>query len=564
MGRFRAISKNFRFQILDLTFCLNIIDLVVLLACLVTFWHGWRATYDLDWPPGTDLYRDTSIAQTMLDGGGLADPAYLGERLWYNPLVPALVAGISWLTRGSAPITYARVGAYLNLLAPICFYLMLAYLFRDRLIAGVSTLTFLFVTCQYPFARACATYSPWLFAAVFTQAVFYLTLTTYEWALRRSRWRDFIWTGLLLGVTFLGHTAPALILGGIIIVCTAATAVRRADRTLASSPLRDAVIRLGIVFGAALVVSAPYLRNILVHYRLHILNPAPSSWTALELKNISTLIRANLSLPSFVALIGLITLWVRPRDRLSYLLTPWLIVCLGFIGLGYATQTAARLGLSVPSIVPSIHFLFYLKALVSTLFGYGLLTLIHLTLTLGKKVLRNPTFLRRRVSWPQVRVERTVLVLVTLVTVLMSYGPFVRHSALVENRQKAQAIIPPDWRNAYVWIREHTAPSDVFLAPPDFGLHVVTPAGRKVVALAPVFSNPYVDATTRLAHNSLMFEYLVAGDVDRFAVLASSYRVRYVVKADNSPVEVGNLPLQPAFTGREITIYSVSLPPLTP
>jgi len=38
-----------------------------------------------------------SIAQTMLDGGRLAAPAYLGERLWYNPLVPGVAMGISWL-----------------------------------------------------------------------------------------------------------------------------------------------------------------------------------------------------------------------------------------------------------------------------------------------------------------------------------------------------------------------------------------------------------------------------------------------------------------------------------
>ena len=73
-------------------------DLVVLVACLVAFWHGWRATHDLNWPPDFDLYRDTSIAQTMLDGGGLADPAYPGGRLWYNPLVPGIAAGISRLT----------------------------------------------------------------------------------------------------------------------------------------------------------------------------------------------------------------------------------------------------------------------------------------------------------------------------------------------------------------------------------------------------------------------------------------------------------------------------------
>jgi len=134
------------------------------LACLVAFWHGWRVTHDLDWPPDFDLYRDISIAQTMLDSGGLADPAYPDEQLWYNPLIPATVAGISWLTGWPVPILYTRAGAYLNLLPPLCFYVMVACLFKDRLIAFVSTLAFLFVTCQCPASRTCATYSPspWL------------------------------------------------------------------------------------------------------------------------------------------------------------------------------------------------------------------------------------------------------------------------------------------------------------------------------------------------------------------------------------------------------------------
>jgi hypothetical protein len=301
---------------------LQLWDLAVLLACLVAFWHGWRATRDLAWPPDFDLYRDISIAQTMLDGGGMADPAYPGERLWYNPLVPGVVAGISWLSGWPAPVVYARVGPYLNLLAPLCFYLMVAYLFKDRLIALTSTLAFLFVTCQYPASRACATYSPWLFTANFTQAGFFLTLALYERGLRDGRRRGFLLVGLMLGLTFLGHTAPALILG---------------------------------------------------------------SWVFSELEtgNISALIRANLSLPNLIALAGGIILWARPRDRSTYLLTLWLVTCPGFIGLNYLSQLASRLELTSLHTVPSIHFLFYLTGSTPMPRGRRLRSITHFLLLSG-------------------------------------------------------------------------------------------------------------------------------------------------------------------------------------
>jgi len=535
-------------------------DLAALLMCLVAFWHGWPATCDLAWPPDFDLYRDVPIAQTMLDGGGLADPAYPGERLWYNPLVPAIIAGLSRLAGQPVPAVYARAGAYLNLLAPLCFYLAVALLFKDRLIALASTLAFLFVTCQHPPSRACAAYSPWLFTANFTQAGFYLTLALYERALRRSRRRDFLPVGLALGLAFLGHTAPALILGSIVALHTVWTALRSLDRTLSSPQLHESIVRLGIITGAALAVGAPYLRIILCHYRLDILNPAPSSWifSRLEIENFLALVRANLSLPNLVALVGGIVLLARPRDRVAHLLTLWLIVCLGFIGLGYGSQLAARLDLPVFYVVPSIHFLFYLKALVSALFGYGLLALIRFVLEFVKYLLP-----RLHGCFPgllQTRVERVALILLALAAALWSYGPFVRQPAFNAVRERAQTVVPPGWRNAYTWIREHTSPSDGFLAPPYFGLHIVTPAGRKVVALKPVFSNPFIDAASRLEHNVAMYEYLQAGDGERFAILASAYEVRYVVTIDNAQLAAHNLPLEPVFTDTGVTVYAVSRP----
>jgi hypothetical protein len=69
-----------------------------LLLCGPAFVVGLDATRGLAWPPDTDLYRDIAQAQTMADGALLADPFYRDETLWYNPLVPGLVAALAGLS----------------------------------------------------------------------------------------------------------------------------------------------------------------------------------------------------------------------------------------------------------------------------------------------------------------------------------------------------------------------------------------------------------------------------------------------------------------------------------
>ena len=61
----------------------------------------------------------------MADGSPVADPFYRGESIWYNPLVPGLVATLGHLGRHPVHVLYAQAGAYLNLLGPIAFFLLL-------------------------------------------------------------------------------------------------------------------------------------------------------------------------------------------------------------------------------------------------------------------------------------------------------------------------------------------------------------------------------------------------------------------------------------------------------
>src|SRR5947209_973037 len=108
-----------------------------------------------------------------------------------------------------------QAGAYLNLFAAITFYILVTHLF-GRLVALAAAAAFLFAPIGDAPSWAAATYSPWIFSQNLAQGFFYLTLLAFFKAVGSQQWRWHFIVGILLGVTFLGHTAPAVILGTII------------------------------------------------------------------------------------------------------------------------------------------------------------------------------------------------------------------------------------------------------------------------------------------------------------------------------------------------------------
>ena len=83
---------------------------------------SWPATRGLSWPIEIDLYRDMGAAQALLDGDWSGDPAYLGERRWYPPLVPMLCAAASALFDLPLRAVFSHAGLWLNLLGPVAFF----------------------------------------------------------------------------------------------------------------------------------------------------------------------------------------------------------------------------------------------------------------------------------------------------------------------------------------------------------------------------------------------------------------------------------------------------------
>src|SRR5437868_11818201 len=157
------------------------------------------------------------MAQAILDHRYGTDHLYLGETIWYNPLVSGIAAAISSASGIAPPIVVTQAGAYLNLFAPIAFYVLVTYLF-GRLVGLAAVAAFLFAPIGDAPSWAAATYSPWIFSQNLAQGFFYLALVAHGKAIDSKQWRWNFVVGGLLGVTFLGHTAPAVILGIIIVV----------------------------------------------------------------------------------------------------------------------------------------------------------------------------------------------------------------------------------------------------------------------------------------------------------------------------------------------------------
>ena len=491
----------------------------VLLA--VAFAVTYRTTCDLTWPQDHDLYRDMASAQSLLDEGFGHDPCYLGEKIWYNPLVPAVMALAQRVTGLPLPEVFARGGTYLNLLAPLSFFAMAAMLF-DGWTAVLALCGYLFaVGGAFP-SWGAATYSPWIYPVNFAQTFFYVLILRL--ALLRGQPLSVRWallTGALCGLTFLAHTAPTLLFAGVLLLAVIVPALRSPGPP--GSALRS-LLGPGVAMGAAAAVLVlPYAASIVGHYHLHIVNPIPNGFVAdfLGFSKIPLMVKRHLEPPMLVAWYGLY-LVVRGRcdPWARRILLPWLALSAAAVFYGYVVTGFLKVGIHLPLVVPAFHFLFYFKAALSLTFALGLLEL-------GRALAR---WLARRHAVASERWSRRLALALALALALGNSTAYLGRYDYTHARDEALARARDRDRIAlYDWIRTHARPTDVFLGSDDISLFAVAPAGAKVVAVDPYLSSPYVDIQSRRQARDEMFAALASGDAAQFRRLSRAYHVRYVV-----------------------------------
>jgi hypothetical protein len=526
---------------------------------------GVRTTSGLTWPgqdwsgAGIDLYRDIASAQTMIDTGYGPDPTYLDEKTWYNPLTPTITAVVSVVTDLPPHVVAARIGAYVNVLAPLTFLLLCIKLF-DRWTAFYATAAFLFLTSGPLPSWVSATYSPWFMPVNFVQALFYPALLVLWKAHRTGSVGWYLAAGAAWGLVFLGHTAPALILGVMNCLWLASlawTAWRERDAARQArrrEALKRGAVRFAIMAAVAIVVSAPFVMIIAGHYGLRIKNAVPSAFSyELLARGLPRLIVIHLTIPMAFALLGVISLWRRRSHRAARLLVlSWVASTLLFLGYSTFRLAAKTLGIELPSIVPSFHFLFYLKAATAVLFGVGL--------RVGAAWAWNRW--RRRGAaaplrpWAGTPIAVGVCV-VLLVPALLAYGS---RADFVQELNDALKVPGSAEERAFQFLRDRVGPRDVVVATDRDGAVVVTPTGAKVVAIFEGFSNPYVDLAPRVAARDRMVASLATGDVATFRALASQYGVTWVVLRPPAVVadsQVWQGTLEFASSADQLRIYRV-------
>lgn len=492
-------------------------DLAAGLLCLIAFVTAWNATHDLTWPCESDLYRDMGAAQSLLDGRLGEDPAYLGERWWYPPLVPALIGTASAVTGTPLHEAYTRFGTLFNLLAPVGLYTLAARLF-GRGAALASLAAFLFFGQLDLMSWLNATYSPWLWPCNLAQGFFYLTLALLLAVFERDNPWLAAGVGLLWGATFLAHAAPGFLLGGIFGVLVLGEGIaQRADRVALRRLSRTALLVLGVAF----LVTSPYVFDLLVHYRGKLRNPAPLTWLAGELtiETAVPLAKRLLSLRGIVALGGVLSLFLPLLARRARVaLGAWLV----FSGLGLAYGYVAQ-RVRLPPLLPSWHFYFYLQAFESVAFGAGLLGVVTLLERAARRLFTGDTPKRRLDATRWVDVA-TALV---LVAALMRGENYAKRADLSANRDASLTYAKLPEVELYEWALDHLKPSDVVLADPSPSFFVAA-AGRKVVWLTDIFSNPYVKLRPRADAGTKMFSALLEGRYVEFSELATQFHVGFV------------------------------------
>ncbi|HUU34697.1 MAG TPA: hypothetical protein VMW48_11580 [Vicinamibacterales bacterium] len=520
--------------------------LLLAVLLMLAFANGVATTRDLSWPGadlegvGIDLYRDMALAQTILDSGYGPDPNYLNERTWYNPLVPAMTAAISAATGAPVPTVVTRVGAYANLLAPVTFYLLAATLLGHRP-ALYAVAGFLFLTGSTLPSWISATYSPWFMPLNFAQGLFYLTVWAFVGARRSPSPRRILATGALWGLTFLAHAVPALIFGVMVIITFASDVGRRDGGITAGTALG----RLVTMIVAALVVSSPLLATIVGHYGLRTLHTQPSMYTAPLLgRELPTLLWLHCTVPMFVAAAGALALARQPSSPARLTIGTWLLAAGLFLAQAYA-WLAARLvaGWVLPSLVPSFHYFFYLKAATALLFGVGVTAI-------AARAARAPA-LR---SWsPRALADGLCVLLLAL-----GAPTYLARPDFAAARQDALATMKSDPVQVADWLRQHGHPTDVVLASDYDSALIPGPAGVKVVAAFNTFSNPYVDWETRAAARDQLFAALDAGDDAAFRVLAHRFAVTHVVARGRRAATYARrsgLPIEEVFAAGDVRLF---------
>jgi hypothetical protein len=472
---------------------------------------GVVAMRGVEWPYDDDGFRDLAIAESMRLRSWQADPFYRGESAWYSPLIPGIVALTSRVFGWSTRDAFLTIGPWLNAVGPLAFFLCARHL--------VSAWPALAATCAFlllpgrPLAWVSATYTPWLFPSVGAQGFLYIGLLAWFRQLERPSAGRALLAGLLLGLTFLAHTAAAVLFAGMVLVTTGLSGAWSQGAVFSRR-----VVALVTVAATATLIALPFLMPIASQYGFRTLNRAPATWVYEALAPAElwrSLIRPSALASTIVVLLGVRWAWRDTDRRVRIILATW--GTLAFGGLLYS-QAAARWA-ALPAIVPAYHFYFLLRAWQWILFGCGFMAIA------AALAQRLSTWRQKPIGATAVWASLVVLLWIALYPRYLGREAFTkaRTAAIQYGREETDA------QTVDRWIAQNADAEAVFLADDTDALRIVGPTGRRVICVGEHFSNPYVDHKARARARNHMWQALTTGTRAQFEQQARRYRVTHIL-----------------------------------
>jgi len=461
----------------------------LLLLCLG---RGLWVTRGLNSPAIMDTFRDAGFAQGIVDGNWFGDPEIAGAWRYYPPLIHALFAAVSALTGESPLHVFIWAAPWINLSVPLGFFWMSRGLVGAPAAVFGTTLLVVFNGLVLP-PWVTAAYHPWSSVPILALGAFFFSVWLIKARVHSERAIDAVLIGSAIGLVFLAHTVPAVILAAML--AAAAAAVRGFTlRTVAWVALAGAT---------AGVWSLPLLLPLLMSYRLHVVNTIPgsfidplfASWPPSR-PMILTL------LPGIFAPLIIFCLRKQttvPRETVA-ILTVWIVMPMMFLTRHYVCDATSQTMVCTAFVLAVHHWFIYLQAALTCIAG--------LAAWLSVK------YLYGVVAWPRVPavLGHSLTAMGCALAAVFCAMVFCSRPSDVYLRERAISLDKFfDW-DTYAWLRHHSGRSDVFVTETlneslNAASVAVMAAGRSSVALPATYSNPYVDWVTR---NRRSLRYLSA------------------------------------------------------
>lgn len=482
-----------------------------------------------------DTFRDAGFVQGFLDGNWFGDPGIGGAWRYYPPLIHALFAGAAAMT-GISPLRLLIAAApWVNLVVPLGFFLMCRSLAGAPAAVFGTALLVIFNGWVLP-PWVSAAYHPWFSVPLLALGAFFFSAWLIHARIRSQSIGDAVLIGAAVGLTFLAHTVPALILAAMLPV--AVLAVR--------GPKLATLAWLAIAGVVTLAFSLPLLLPLIAAYRLHVLNASPGAFA--DPLFVGWPPSRGLLLTLLPGVIGLPLVVVLRREAVvsraaGAMLAVWIAVPALFLTRHYACGPASHATVCTTFVLAVHHWFIYLQAALTCIAGMALWLCV-------RRALRTRA---RPVTWAIVGGTAAAIG-----AALLWLRPI--DGAM---RVRAQDLERHFDAGTYAWVAEHSAPQDLFVTElPDASLNpaslAVMAAGRRSVALPRTYSNPYVEWEPRNARN---LEYLAAasGTTGSAAALCNlvseAGASAYVILSNGHTAAPG---LLPEFAGEANTIYRLT------